>query len=101
MAGAFAPQGPTYVIGGTAVQCRSVGGTSYRVRNLQNTQQYLTWGSSDQVTAAGPPTTDVPSEDTIGMDGNRTEVFSLPTNAWFVSDRVGDTFEVTPGEGGE
>ena len=98
MAEAFNPQGPTYLIGRTPVQCLSVGGSSYRVRNLQNTQQYLTWGTTDQITPAGPPADGAPSVDTIGMDGGRVEVFTLPANAWFVSDRVGDTLEVTPGE---
>lgn len=94
---AFSPQGPTYLIGRTAVQC--VGMVSaYRVRNLQNTQQYLTWGTSDAVEPAGAPTDGAPSEDTIGMDGNRTEIFSLPSNIWFITDRD-DSFEITPGEG--
>ena len=97
MAGAFAPQGPTYLVGRNAVQCLGLGGSSYRVRNLQNTQQYLTWGTSS-VVAADPPADGAPAEDTIGMDGGRVETFSLPPNAWFISNRD-DTFEVTPGEG--
>ena len=98
MAGAFNPQGPTYVVGDVPVQCVGLGGSGYRVRNLQTRDSYLTWGPDESVVFGGVPREGGPSEDTIGLGGGRTEHYNLPANWWFVSDgpRI---FEVTPGEG--
>ena len=100
MAGPFLPRGPTYVVGDEAVHCAgALGGTSYRIRNLDvNGSSYLTWGTTDRVVYV-EPAEDAPAENTLGFTGDRTEVVCLPSDAWFISDRKGN-FEVTPGEGG-
>ena len=100
MAGAFLPQGPTYMVGDVAVQCAgAVGGSSYRIRNINAREQYLTWGTSEGGIWGGAPLEGAPAENTIGMDGGRTEIFTLAADAWFISDAPRN-FEVTPGEGG-
>ena len=99
MAGAFLPQGPTYWVGEVAVHCAgAVGGTAYRIRNLKAVDGYLTWGTSESVVFAGAPTEGEPAENTLGF-GPAKEVVTLPSDAWFIAGR-GDSFEVTPGEGG-
>ena len=103
---AFAPFGPTYLIGTTAVQVLSTnnnGSTSYRVRSLLATTQYLSWAPAGVANAA--PTITVtapgasPSAYTLGITPGTVEVFgNLPPNGFFKAD-IAAAFEITPGEG--
>ena len=103
---AFAPFGPTYLIGTTAVQVLSTnnnGSTSYRVRSLLATTQYLSWAPAGVANAA--PTITVtapgasPSPYTLGITPGTVEVFgNLPPNGFFKAD-IAAAFEITPGEG--
>ena len=98
MAGPFAPQGPTYRVGIEAVQCAGLpGGSTYRIRNLQVGDAYLTWGDSDAIVSVVPDR-GAPAENTLGFGGGRIETVTLPADAWFIADSI-DSFEVTPGEG--
>lgn len=107
--GAFTPFGATVLVGTTEVQVssgsRNTGPTSYRVRNLQSTQQYLSWAPAAPLGGAAPsitvtaPTAGVPSANTLGLNGNGVEVFGgLPPNAFFKASAAA-CFEITPGEG--
>ena len=103
---AFAPFGPTYLIGTTAVQVLSTnnnGSTSYRVRALLTTAQYLSWAPAGVANAA--PTITVtapgasPSPYPLGITPGTVEVFgNLPPNGFFKAD-IAAAFEITPGEG--
>lgn len=103
---AFAPFGPTYLIGTTAVQVLSTnnnGCTSYRVRSLLTTTQYLSWAPAGVANAT--PTITVtapganPSPYTLGITPGTVEVFgNLPPNGFFKAD-IAAAFEITPGEG--
>ena len=103
---AFAPFGPTYLIGTTAVQVLSTnnnGSTSYRVRSLLATTQYLSWAPAGVANAA--PTITVtapgasPSPYTLGITPGTVEVFgNLPPNGFFKAD-IAAAFEIPPGEG--
>ena len=103
---AFAPFGPTYLVGTSAVQVLSTnnnGSTSYRVRSLLATTQYLSWAPAGVANAA--PTITVtapgasPSAYTLGITPGTVEVFgNLPPNGFFKAD-IAAAFEITPGEG--
>jgi hypothetical protein len=103
---AFAPFGPTYLVGTSAVQVLSTnnnGSTSYRVRSLLATTQYLSWAPAGAANAA--PTITVtapgasPSAYTLGITPGTVEVFgNLPPNGFFKAD-IAAAFEITPGEG--
>lgn len=100
---AFIPQGPTYLVVATAIQCPSSMTLSnpvqsFRVRNLSASPQYFTWGTASTVTSVGAPSAGVPSANTIGMLGSSVETFMLPPNAWFIASTA-TGFEFTPGEG--
>lgn len=100
---AFTPQGSTVLVGTSAVQVPASGSAntiavSYRVRNLQATQQYLTWGSTNAVTAGAAPTAGNPTANTVGLLAGSVETFTFPSGSWFISATVG-AFEITPGEG--
>jgi hypothetical protein len=102
--GPFNPNGQlTYLVGTSAVQVPTPisGGvpvTSYRIRNLLSTTQYIAWGATNAVTVT-VPTAGTPQANTIGMIGPSVEVFgNLPASAWFIANAVG-AFEVTPGDG--
>jgi hypothetical protein len=98
----FSPQGPTYLLVGTAIQILSNGQNavqSYRIRNLSSSSQYFTWGAASSVTSVGAPSAGVPSANTIGMIGNSVETISgLPVGVWMIASSA-TGFEVTPGEG--
>lgn len=96
--GAFQPQGNTVTVGTAAVQAPAAGSnpsTCYRVRNLQSTVLYLTWGNASTVTAVGGA-----GANTVGMLPNSVETFMLSggPNIWFITTIAGG-FEITPGEG--
>lgn len=103
----FAPFGPVYLVGTSAVQVLSKNNancTSYRVRSLLTTTQYLSWappgapGSTPSITVTAP-TAGNPSAFTIGLLPSTVEVFGgMPPNAWFKADAAG-AFEIIPGEG--
>lgn len=96
---AFAPNGPTVLVNGSATQI-APGSTmsvqGYRVRNLSSSVQYFTHGQTG-VTSAGAPSAGSPTVNTIGMIGNSVEVFSglLP----FAIASTATGFEFTPGDG--
>jgi hypothetical protein len=106
--GPFCPKGPTVLVGTSSVQVTTSDNSnpsSYRVRNLLTTAQYLSWappapgGAPVTVAAATAPTAGSPSANTLGMAGSATEVFgNLPAQAWFIANASAN-FEVTPGEG--
>jgi hypothetical protein len=103
---AFAPFGPTYLVGTSAVQVLSTnnnGSTSYRVRSLLATTQYLSWApagvanAAPSITVAAPGAS--PSAYTLGITPGTVEVFgNLPPNGFFKAD-IAAAFEITPGEG--
>lgn len=103
---AFAPFGPSYLVGTSAVQVLSTnnaGCTSYRVRSMLSTTQYISWapagvpGSTPTITVTAPGAT--PSAYTLGILPGTVEVFgNLPPNGWFKADAAA-AFELTPGEG--
>lgn len=106
--GAFVPFGPTVLVGTSEVQVTSTRNTrpsSYRVRNLLSTPQYLSWAPAPPLGGAAPsitvtaPSAGVPSPNTLGLNGNGVEVFGgLPSNAFFKANAAA-CFEITPGEG--
>lgn len=93
----FTPQGPTVLVGVTAVQIPNnitpsqFGSTTYRVRCLVTA--YLTWGQASTVAAVGGPGTN-----TLGMTAGGVETFILPGQNYFIAN-VAAAFEMTPGEG--
>ena len=103
---AFAPFGPTYQIGTSAVQVLATnnnGCTSYRVRSLLSTTQYLSWApagvanATPTITVTAPGAS--PSAYTLGITPGTVEVFgNLPPNGFFKAD-IAAAFEITPGEG--
>jgi hypothetical protein len=103
---AFAPFGPTYLVGTSAVQVLSTnnnGSTSYRVRSLLATTQYLSWApagvanATPTITVTAPGA--LPSAYTLGITPGTVEVFgNLPPNGFFKAD-IAAAFEITPGEG--
>ena len=104
---AFSPKGQTVLVTTSAVQVKTqdnVYSVSYRVRNLSTNTAYFAWAPADPLGASvTPPTPAAPSAgspvtQTMGMFPESVEVFSLPPNAWFLSDTA-NAFEVTPGEG--
>lgn len=95
---AFGPNGPTVLVGVSAVQVQATQNVvvqSYRVRCLVT--GYLTWGPTNSVTSVGAPAAGVPSANTLGMTAGNVESFCLP-NGWFIASGAG-AFELTPGEG--
>lgn len=106
--GAFSPSGPTVLVGTSEVQVSGKDNaypTTYRVRNLLTTTQYLSWAPAAPLGGSAPsitvtvPTAGNPSTNTIGMGGGGVEVFgTLPPNCYFKANAAG-AFEVTPGEG--
>lgn len=101
---AFAPTGPAYLVGTSAVQVVSTSNcTTYRVRSLLTTTQYFTYaapaaGTTPSITVTAP-TAGSPSTFTVGLLPSTVEVFGgLPPNAWFKADAAG-AFEIIPGEG--
>lgn len=105
--GAFVPFGQTYLVGTTSVQVLSQGNqgaTSYRIKSMLTTTQYLRWappsptGVAVTVGSVTAPVAGTPSNETIGLFPGAVEVISLPANAWFKADAVA-AFEITPGEG--
>lgn len=104
----FSPMGPTSLIGTSSSQVKTTnneGNSSYRIRNILPTQQYIKWAAplpndtAVTVPAIVVPAAGVPSTRTLGMLPYSVETFGgLPSNAWFLADAVG-AFEVTPGEG--
>lgn len=107
--GAFVPFGPTVLVGTSEVQVssggRNTGPTSYRVRNLLSTPQYVSWAPAAPLGGAAPsitvtvPSAGVPSSNTLGLAAFGVEVFGgLPSNAYFKANAAA-CFEITPGEG--
>lgn len=87
------------VTNAAAVQVTGVGiATSYRIRNLSSTPQYIKWGRDSTITAPTAPTAGVPQAATIGMLPNSVETFNLPAGSWFIADNA-TGFEVQAGEG--
>ena len=102
--GAFTPKGPTVLVGVNAVLVLNSDGTpptSYRVRNIISTGQYLSWyprtANAPNITVTAP-TAQTPAAFTMGFAAGSTETVVLPPNCWLKADAVA-AFEVTPGEG--
>ena len=105
---AFSPWGATYLVGTSSVQVKTTNNnynTSYRIKNLANTNTYVAWSpqepndASVTVSAATAPSAGVPSYNTIGLLPYSVEVFSgIPPNAWFIASAAG-ALEITAGEG--
>ena len=78
--------------------------TSYRVRALLTTAQYLGWmpgGASGNppFVPTTAPAAGLPATNVMGFAGLATETVVLPQNCFMRADAIG-AFEVTPGEGG-
>ncbi len=107
---AFTPIGPTVLVDANVM--RQVAPitiptqqTTYRVLNKGSSIGYIGWVVSNQAGNAAPalitvaaPAVGVPLANVVGLQGNATEVFTFPQNAWFVASS-GATFEMTAGEG--
>ena len=95
----FQPQGPTVLVGTTAVQVPGAAGgsTSYRIRNISASVQYFSWGTAS-VGAPVAPVAGTPSANTIGMLGGSVETFCISSNPFLIAGTA-TGFEVTPGEG--
>lgn len=93
----FKPQGPTTLVGVTAVQVDQgqAGSSTIRVRCLVTA--YLTWGVASTITAAGAPGA-TPVVNTVGLTAGTVETFEIPIRMFFISS-VAAAFEVTPGMG--
>ena len=105
--GAFTPMGQTYLVGTSSVQVKAEGNqtpTTYRIKSLLSTTQYLRWappdptGTAITVGSVTAPSAGTPSSNTIGFFPGAVEIVAMPANVWLKSDAVG-AFEVTPGEG--
>ena len=104
----FSPFGPTYLVGTSPVKVSANNNenpTAYRIRNLLNTQQYLSWVPSSNPFGGTPtitvtaPTAGNPSDNTMGFLPLSVEIIgTLPANAWFQAGTAA-AFEITPGEG--
>jgi hypothetical protein len=104
--GAFKPSGATVLIGTSPLQVLNNDGTSptsYRVRAMLTTQQYLGWmpggvSGNPPFVSVVAPVAGTPSTNVMGFAGLATETVVLPQNCFMRADANG-AFEVTPGEG--
>jgi hypothetical protein len=104
---AFAPFGPTYLVGTSPVQVNSSNNmypTGYRFVNLTANLVRVCWQPQEPNNATVTPVliapaAGVPSANTLAIPANGVAVFSsIPPNAWFVASAA-TSLEVTPGEG--
>ena len=105
---AFAPFGPTYLVGSlAAVQVKSsnnVYPSGYRIVNITSSAIRVSWQPQDPNDATSTPVVTapaltVPSYNTFYIPANGVQVFSgIPPNAWFLSSAASSA-EITPGEG--
>ena len=105
---AFAPFGPTYLVGSlAAVQVKSsnnVYPSGYRIVNITSSAIRVSWQPQEPNDATSTPVVTapaltVPSANTLYIPANGVQVFSgIPPNAWFVTDTA-TSVEITPGEG--
>ena len=105
---AFAPFGPTYLVGSSAaVQVKSsnnVYPSGYRIVNITASAIRVSWQPQEPNDATSTPvvtapTLTVPSYNTFYIPANGVQVFSgIPPNAWFLSSAASSA-EITPGEG--
>jgi hypothetical protein len=103
---AFAPFGPTYLVGTTPVQVKSknnVYPTGYRFVNLTNNLVRVGWQPQEPKDAAVVPVVTAPTAsgvlNVLTIPANGVAVFSsIPPNAWFIAD-ADAALEITPGEG--
>jgi len=102
---AFAPFGPTYLVGLTAVQVKSsnnVYPSGYRIINLTGSLIRVGWQpqepSDATVTPAATTPTATGTANVLTLPANGVGVFSgIPPNAWFIASAA--SVEITPGEG--
>ena len=105
---AFAPYGPTYLVGSAAtVQVKSsnnVYPSGYRIANITSSAIRVSWQPQEPFDATSTPvvtapTLTQPSANTLYIPANGVAVFSgIPPNAWFLSSAASSA-EITPGEG--
>ena len=104
--GAFKPSGATVLIGTSPLQVLNNDGTSptsYRIRAMLVTQQYLGWmpgglSGNPPFVPTTAPVAGTPTPNVMGFAGFSTETVVLPQGCWMRADAIG-AFEVTPGEG--
>jgi hypothetical protein len=103
---AFAPFGPTYLVGTSAVQVKSsnnVYPSGYRFVNLTNNLVRVGWQPQEPNNASVTPVATTPTAtgtaNVLTIPANGVGVFSsIPPNAWFIADAAA-AVEITPGEG--
>jgi hypothetical protein len=103
---AFAPFGPTYLVGTSAVQVKSsnnVYPSGYRFVNLTANLVRVAWQPQEPNNATVTPVATTPTAtgtaNVLTIPANGVGVFSsIPPNAWFIADAAA-AVEITPGEG--
>lgn len=99
----FKPATPTVLVGATAVAVVDKGAyqgvTTFRVRCVNVAAQYLTWGPTSGVTAAGAPIAGTPVQNTIGLAAAGVAYIEVPSASFFIASAAA-SFEVTGGTGG-
>jgi hypothetical protein len=104
---AFAPFGPTYLVGTSPVQVitnNNMYPTGYRIVNLTANIVRVAWQPQEPNNATvtpvvTAPTAGVPSANTLAIPASGVAVFSsIPPNAWFIASAA-TSLEITPGEG--
>jgi hypothetical protein len=100
----FKPLSSTFLIGVTATQvinsgAVTAGANTMRIQNILTTRQYLTWGPSSTVTAAGAPAAGAPVPNTIGLAGGESIYLEIPPTSYLIAN-IAAAFEVTAGTGG-
>lgn len=98
----FKPIGQTVLVGVAAVAAvdkgAQAGVTTFRIRNTNVAANYITWGPTAAVTAAGAPVAGTPSVNTIGVPIGGVVYLEVPAASFFIATLA--SFEVTPGTGG-
>jgi hypothetical protein len=102
---AFAPFGPTYQVGTSAVQVKSANNvyhSGYRIINLTASLIRVGWQPQEPNDASVTPVATTPTAagiaNVLTLPANGVGVFSgIPPNAWFIASAA--SVEITPGEG--
>lgn len=96
----FVPTGPTYFVTNAVVQVGFRGrGASFRIRNLNTSVQYISWGVDSTVTSKSAPTAGAPVSKTLGLLATSVETFGIADGDVFMIASAATGFEVTQGTG--
>jgi hypothetical protein len=103
---AFAPFGPTYLVGTSPVQVitnNNMYPTGYRIVNLTANIVRVGWAPQEPNNATVTPVATTPTAagiaNVLSIPASGVAVFSsIPPNAWFIASAA-TSLEITPGEG--